>query len=136
MNEICEIIELLLTANIYNKNKELEENDLPSDIRKHYWDNEEGSVKRPINVTIEDIRSIKGIDNPNQYLKSGATSTFVDFTDSYNKQLYITTLDVATNWFSKQPAALDAINKNPVLASYYDCLLYTSDAADEEDSVD
>src|SRR5665648_368892 len=120
MNEICEIIELLLTANIYNKNKELEENDLPSDIRKHYWDNEEGSVKRPINVTIEDIRSIKGIDNPNQYLKSGATSTFVDFTDSYNKQLYITTLDVATNWFSKQPAALDAINKNPVLASYYE----------------
>ena len=119
MNETCEIIELLLTAKIYNKNEGLDENDLPSNVRKHYWDSELASVKRPINVTLEKIRSITGIDDANKHIKSSAANIFVEFADSYNKQLELTQLDVAAKWFSKQDT-LDAINKNPVLASYYE----------------
>ena len=120
MNEICEIIELLLTAKIYNKNDKFSENDLPSNMRKHYWDGELASVKRPINVTLEDIRSIKDIDETNTYIKNSAANIFVEFADSYKKQLELTQLDVAAKWFSKQQDTLDAINKNPVLASYYE----------------
>ncbi|MCK5660068.1 MAG: ATP-binding protein [Methanosarcinales archaeon] len=119
MNEICEIIELLLTVNIYNKNEELSENDLLPDIRKHYWDPESATVKMPKYVTVEDIKSIKGIDSPDQYIKSSGPNSFVEFVDSFNTQLNITVLKVAADWFCKQDT-LDTINKNPVLASYYE----------------
>jgi len=46
-----QIAELLLTADIYNRKENLTEDDLPPKIRKHYFDVETKSVKRPIYVT-------------------------------------------------------------------------------------
>ena len=58
-----EVAELLLTADIYNRKENLTEDDLPPNIRKHYFDANTKSVKRPIYVTSSDVQKIYGIDN-------------------------------------------------------------------------
>ncbi len=35
---LLDVLELLLTAEIYNNSSTLNEDDLPPNIRKHYWD--------------------------------------------------------------------------------------------------
>ena len=58
-----EVAELLLTADLYNRKENLTEDDLPPNIRKHYFDANTKSVKRPIYVTSSDVQKIYGIDN-------------------------------------------------------------------------
>ena len=43
-NQVLDVIELLLTAHIYNDNDQLDENDLPPHIRKNYWNSKERRV--------------------------------------------------------------------------------------------
>ncbi len=57
-----EIIELLVTSEIYNESKELTENDLPPRMREHYLDPASGTVARPMVVTVGDIEKIYGVD--------------------------------------------------------------------------
>ena len=45
---ILDIVELLLTAEIYNRYPELDVNDLPKNIRKDYWNSTEKTVPKPI----------------------------------------------------------------------------------------
>ena len=54
------ITELVLTAHLYNQSDKLTVDDLPQKIRKHYWDEKEKTVKRPLNVTEGDIKIIYG----------------------------------------------------------------------------
>ena len=35
---VLDVLELLLTAEIYNNSSNLNEDDLPPNIRRHYWD--------------------------------------------------------------------------------------------------
>ena len=65
-----DVTELLLSADIYNQNLNLTEDDLPPHIRKHYFDAETRTVKRPIYVTSADIEKIYGIDNMKGLLKA------------------------------------------------------------------
>ena len=52
------ITELVLTAHLYNQSDKLGVDDLPQKIRKHYWDEKEKTVKRPIYVTEGDVKTI------------------------------------------------------------------------------
>jgi len=56
-----DIIELLLTAEIYNKYPEMDVNDLPKSIRKNYWSRTHKGVPKPINVTRKDIEGLFAI---------------------------------------------------------------------------
>ncbi len=49
---ILDIVELLLTAEIYNRYSELDVNDLPKNIRKSYWNSVEKNSSQAHNSFI------------------------------------------------------------------------------------
>lgn len=110
------ITELVLTAHLYNQSDKLGVDDLPQKIRKHYWDEKEKTVKRPLNVTEGDIKTIYGIENIKNSTKM---LPFLEFED-FGSQIKLTVFDLAVKWVSKQPEAVENINNNPVLASYFE----------------
>ncbi|TGC11124.1 ATP-binding protein [Methanolobus halotolerans] len=111
-----DIIELLLTAQVYNKYPELDVNDLPKNIRKFYWSREHRSVPKPIRVKTADIERFFGIDSVNGKLKS---LPFVAI-DEVDFSVKITALEVGADWFQKREGSMDKIEHNPVLAYYYE----------------
>ncbi len=110
-----EVAELLLTADIYNRSGNLNEDDLPSNIRKHYFDIDAKCIKRPIYVTGQDIQQIYGIDNIKSVIKD---LPFVGF-EEFGSQLKLTVFDVAAKWFANQKP-VSRIMSNPVLAYFYE----------------
>jgi len=111
-----EVTELLLTADVYNRSESLTEDDLPSKIRKHYFDPITKSVRRPIYVTEPDVKKIYGLGC---ITDAARILPFVD-KDSLSDQLRLTVFDMGAKWFAKQEGALDRINSNPVLAWFYE----------------
>lgn len=112
--ETLDICELLLTAQIYNKSKELNEDDIPPKIRKHYWDKKEKGVKRPLSVSESDVEGIYDIKNARKYITS---LPFVEF-DDFGESLRMTVFDLGAKWFEKR--GVNRIKQNPVLAYYYE----------------
>lgn len=110
------ITELVLTAHLYNQSDKLNVDDLPEKIRKHYWNEKEKTVKRPIYVTEGDIRTIYSIENVKNSTK---LLPFLEFED-FGSQIKLNVFDMSVKWISKHPAAVENINKNPVLASYFE----------------
>ena len=113
--DAIDVAELLLTADIYNRNENLTEDDLPPIIRKHYFDPQTKSVKRPIYVTSSDVEKIYVIDNVKAAIKD---LTFVAF-EEFGSQLRLTVFDVAARWFANQKD-MARIRSNPTLASFYE----------------
>jgi len=110
-----EVAELLLTADLYNRFENLNEGDLPPNIRKHYFDAQTKSVKRPMYVTSTDVQKIYGIENVKAVLKD---LTFVAF-EEFGSQLRLTVFDIAAKWFANQKD-LARIRSNPTLAYFYE----------------
>ncbi len=110
------ITELVLTAHLYNQSDELGVDDLPQKIRKHYWDEKEKTVKRPIYVTEGDVRSIYGLENVKSSTKA---LPFLEF-EEFGSQIKLTVFDLAAKWLAKHPEAVENINRNPVLASFFE----------------
>ncbi len=104
-------IELLLTAEIYNRFLELSEDDIPAEFRKVFYSKD--GISRPLVVKIDQVSAFLE-NNSERDLKK---LPFIDY-NSFTKQLRIISLDIATKWFL-QKAGKDAIEKNPVLAYYY-----------------
>jgi len=110
------ITELVLTAHLYNQSDKLGVDDLPERIRKHYWNEKEKTVKRPVYVTEGDIKTIYGLEN----VKNGTKMLpFLEF-EEFGSQIKLNVFDMAVKWISKHPEAVENINKNPVLAQYFE----------------
>jgi SpoVK/Ycf46/Vps4 family AAA+-type ATPase len=109
------VAELLLTAEIYNRSKELTEDDLPPNIRKHYFDPVAKGIKRPIYVTNSDVEKISGIKDARSLVRS---LPFVDL-EEFGGQLKLTVFDVGAKWFANQDT-LERIKSNPTLAYFYE----------------
>ena len=58
-----EIVELLLTVEIFNRTESLTEEDLLPKIRNHFEDPRTGAVAKPLEITVEDVEKICGRDN-------------------------------------------------------------------------
>jgi SpoVK/Ycf46/Vps4 family AAA+-type ATPase len=113
-NAVLDVLELLLTAEIYNNSGNLNEDDLPPKIRKHYWDTKTQKVPRPIKVVESDIKAIYDLEDAKDIMSS---LPFVNF-DEFGSIYTLTVLDLGTKWFAKKEV-IDRINNNPVLAYYY-----------------
>jgi AAA+ superfamily predicted ATPase len=111
---VLDVLELLLTAEIYNNSGTLTEDDLPPNIRKHYWDPKAKKVNRPVKVVDSDIKAIYNLDDANSIMSS---LPFVNF-DQFGSIFTLTVLDLGTRWFAKKDVK-DRIHSNPVLAYYY-----------------
>ena len=110
--DAVELVELLLTAEIYNRVPKLTEADLPPDIRRHYFDSQLDGVRRPIAVTRTDAEKMCGYPDFEQMLPDLA---FLKIDKRHDR---LAEFDAAAAWFSSQDTA-DAIRENPVLAHYY-----------------
>ncbi len=109
-----DIVELLLTAELYNRYEHLDEDDLPKKIRKIFWNHGEGKIQRPLAVTLEHIKEYTGEDGE-EALKD---LPFIDI-NRFNGQCRITVLDVGAKWYLKN-ADVEKIELNPVLAYHYE----------------
>ncbi len=115
MSDTLDIVELLLTAYIYNKNSEMDVSDLPKNIRKHYWDRAYKGVPKPVSVSMKDIETLYGVEE----LKGDMlTLPFID-TDKVSFKIKLTSFDVAAQWFQKQEDSATRIESNPALAYHF-----------------
>ncbi|MEL4305996.1 ATP-binding protein [Methanococcoides sp. LMO-2] len=111
-----DIIELLLTAEIYNRYPQMDVNDLPKNIRKNYWSRAHKGVPKPINVSRSDIKKLFEIEEIKGQIFS---LPFMDV-DELTSRIKFTSFDVAADWFRKQENAAERIDQNPALAYYYE----------------
>ncbi|MDK2875893.1 MAG: hypothetical protein PWQ22_303 [Archaeoglobaceae archaeon] len=105
--ESIRLVELLLTAEIFNRYENLTESDIPRDIRKALYSR--GTLKRPIVVKEENLVRYSG--------KITNDLPFVDF-NPMTKQFKITSFELAVKWLASR--GFELIKRNPVLAYYYE----------------
>jgi SpoVK/Ycf46/Vps4 family AAA+-type ATPase len=105
--ENAKFVELLLTAEIFNRYENLNENDIPKDIRKALYN--KGGLKRPLVVKEENAIRYAG--------KIANDLPFVDI-NPMTKQFKITSFELATKWLASR--GFELIKRNPVLAYYYE----------------
>ncbi|RLE45487.1 MAG: ATP-binding protein [Candidatus Methanomethylicota archaeon] len=101
------LVELLLTAEIYNRYSELSEDDIPKNIRKLFYG--KNGLKRPLVVKQDIAMKYAGSCDFRKL-------PFVDF-NNFSKQLKVTSFELATKWLASKGS--EVIKRNPVLAYYY-----------------
>ncbi len=114
-SDVLAVVELLLTAHIFNENEQLDVDDLPPQIRKNYWNAKDRRVNRPMIVSESLVDKIYGIPNARSLTKD---LPFVSF-DEFGSRISLTVLDLAARWFVNQNGR-SRINANPTLAFYYE----------------
>jgi SpoVK/Ycf46/Vps4 family AAA+-type ATPase len=110
-----DIVELLLTAEIYNRYPELDVNDLPKNIRKNYWNSAEKTVPKPITATFTRIEKLYGTKE----IETSVRNVPFIVIDKSHFELRLSAFEIAVEWFEKQESAQERIENNPVLAYYY-----------------
>ncbi|MCS7130107.1 MAG: ATP-binding protein [Archaeoglobaceae archaeon] len=105
--ENTKLVELLLTAEVFNRYEILNESDIPRDIRKALYS--KGALKRPLVVKEDNVVRYAG--------KSSNELPFIDF-NPMTRQFKITSFELATKWLATK--GLELIKRNPVLAYYYE----------------
>ncbi|QCJ45752.1 ATP-binding protein [Haloprofundus sp. MHR1] len=119
-----EVVEFLLTAHVYNENRELDENDLPPRYRRVFWAERDGDtdtdsaeveplggVERPLSVTEADARTATGVERP---WEAVSDLLFTDRTE-FSGTLSFTQPEMALEWYLKR-ADRDRLVTNPTLA--------------------
>lgn len=105
--ESIRLVELLLTAEVFNRYDNLNESDIPKEIRKALYN--KGPLKRPIVVKEENVIRYSG--------KCANDLPFIDF-NPMTKQFKITSFELAVKWLASR--GFELIKRNPVLAYYYE----------------
>jgi len=117
-SEILRIMEIVLTAEIFNQNPQLDINDLTPVSREIFSISSPADVKRPVYVSDGVLKRTLSISDSHQKL---ASNPFVSY-EEFGQRLRITALEPAAQWFLKQ-GGKSLIPKNPVLASFFEGLL-------------
>ncbi|KUG21202.1 cell division protein ftsh [hydrocarbon metagenome] len=117
MSEILQLMEILLSAEIFNQHQDLDINDMTPGCREFFGAGSDGSpeVKRPLIVSEGMIRRTLGI--PDAYRKL-SDNPFVGY-EEFGQRLRITALEPAAAWFLKKGGEPFVI-KNPALAYYFE----------------
>jgi SpoVK/Ycf46/Vps4 family AAA+-type ATPase len=110
-----DIVELLLTVEIYNRYPELDVNDLPKNIRKNYWSSAEKTVPKPITATFTRIEKLYGTKE----IETNVRNVPFIVIDKSHFELRLSAFEIAVEWFEKQESSQERIENNPVLAYYY-----------------
>jgi SpoVK/Ycf46/Vps4 family AAA+-type ATPase len=116
-SEALRIMDVVLTAEIFNQNPQLDINDLTPDCRDIFGITSASDVKRPVYVSDGVIKRTLSIADA--HLKMSA-NPFVAYED-FGQRLRITALEPAAQWFLKQ-GGKSLVEKNPTLAFYFEKL--------------
>ncbi|MDO9325936.1 MAG: ATP-binding protein [Methanoregula sp.] len=116
-SETLQIMDVVLTAEIFNQNPQLDINDLTPVCRDIFGITCASDVKRPVYVSDGVIKRTLSIADA--HLKMSA-NPFVAYED-FGQRLRITALESAAQWFLKQ-GGKSFVDKNPTLAFYFEKL--------------
>ena len=111
------VMEIILTADIFNRHPELDINDLTPACREIFSSVNTPGIKRPVSVSEGMLKRSLGISNAREILGS---NPFVSY-EEFGQRLKLTTLEPAAVWFLKQ-GGKPFIEKNPTLAFYFESL--------------
>jgi len=114
-SEILRIMEVVLTAEIFNQNHQLDINDLTPTCREIFSSSSSSDIKRPVYVSDGLIKRSLAIADAHLKL---ASNPFVGY-EEFGQRLRITALEPAALWFLKQ-GGKSIIEKNPALAFYFE----------------
>jgi len=116
--EVLAIMELLLTAEIFNRNEELGINDLHPRCREFFSAGSGGSpeVKRPLIVSEGAIKKVLG--STDAVCQAVRANPFVGY-DEFGQRLSLPSLDAAATWFLKRGGE-ERVGENPVLAYFFE----------------
>ncbi|MFA4825678.1 MAG: ATP-binding protein [Methanoregula sp.] len=114
-SEALRIMDVVLTAEIFNQNPQLDINDLTPVCRDIFSIASASDVKRPVYVSDGVIKRTLSIADA--HLKMSA-NPFVAYED-FGQRLRITALESAAQWFLKQ-GGKSLVEKNPTLAYYFE----------------
>ena len=93
--EELKLVELLLTAEIYNRFTELTEDDIPKEIRKLLYN--KGGINRPVVIKYDVATKYVG-GRVEGIIRS---IPFVDY-NSFTKQIKLTSFEIAAKWFAQR----------------------------------
>ncbi|WP_336036126.1 ATP-binding protein [Halobacterium yunchengense] len=113
MTAALDVVEFLLTARVYEKHGDLDENDLPPAHRSALWADD--GVPRPPKTTEDAVREGSGVDDPWDAV-SGLM--FTD-RDTFAGNVSLVDDELAIDWFVERADA-DRVRENPVLAFVLD----------------
>ena len=114
-SEILQIMEVVLTAEIFNQNPQLDINDLTPVCREIFGITSTQDIKRPVSVSDGVIKRALAIPDAHQKVSA---NPFVSY-EEFGQRLRITALEPAAQWFLKQ-GGNTILEKNPVLAFYFE----------------
>ncbi len=109
------VMEIVLTADIFNRHPELDINDLTPVCREIFTSVSAPGIKRPVSVSEGMLKRSLGI--PDAHEKLGQ-NPFVSF-EEFGQRLKLTALEPGALWFLKQ-GGRSLIEKNPALAFYFE----------------
>ncbi|HOL42369.1 MAG TPA: ATP-binding protein, partial [Methanospirillum sp.] len=111
--EILDLIELLLTAEIYNQYPNLNVNDLTPLAREVYGIHSIDGERTPVVVAESALQRVLGIPDAHLRLDKHPLTLYEEF----GHRLRITSLPAGLTWFLKN-GGRSRIEKNPALAWY------------------
>jgi ATP-dependent 26S proteasome regulatory subunit len=111
-NAALSVVELLLTAHVYNENRSLDENDLPPRYRRVFY--KDGEVKRPISVTNTTARAATSTDHP----WDAISGLLFSERDEFSGSISLAEIDMAEEWYAER-ADDERVRSNPVMAYAY-----------------
>lgn len=111
--EILDLIELLLAAEIFNQNQHLDINDLTPTAREVFGVQSMEGERGPVVVSESALQRVLGIPDAHLRLEKHPLTVYEEF----GHRLRITTLPAGFTWFIKHGGE-ERIRKNPVLAWY------------------
>jgi SpoVK/Ycf46/Vps4 family AAA+-type ATPase len=114
-SEILRIMEVVLTAEIFNQNHQLDINDLTPACREIFSITSSSDIKRPVYVSDGLIKRSLAIADAHQKLSA---NPFVSY-EEFGQRLRITALEPAALWFLKQ-GGKSIIEKNPALTFFFE----------------
>jgi SpoVK/Ycf46/Vps4 family AAA+-type ATPase len=113
-SDVLRIMEVALTAEIFNQNPNLDINDLTPACREIFGIAHASDTRRPVFVSDGLIKRTLGIPDAHQKMSANPFVTYEEF----GQRLRITALEPAAQWFLKQGGKA-IIEKNPALTFYF-----------------
>lgn len=116
-DETLKILDVLLCAEIFNQNQNLDVNDLTPEHRIMFGLGSASGIKRPITVSESTIRRVLQIQDPRGKVADNPVVIYEEF----GQRFRIPALEAAAKWFLGH-GGMPYINKNPALAFYFEKL--------------
>ncbi|WP_135821173.1 ATP-binding protein [Halostella litorea] len=110
-----DVVEFLLTARVYDDERDLDENDLPPRYRSVFWTggdgDDPGGIQRPLSVTNSTARAATGVDRP----WDAVSDLMFTEREEFSGTISLTQPEMATEWFLER-ADDERLAGNPTLA--------------------